>query len=219
MSLDANLTKIELVDCITSDSLLAVVSKFKELENAIFNKSGSKSMVYPNYTPITQNLSLKRLVLRNNWNLGQWEFINIIEWIAPNLEIIELNDGHEPNCETGLWKLANLRKLKKLTVNFRNKEAAPLLKKLIENEIKLEEITLIACDTCDDFISPLKELKKLKKLTFAEMYINIRELKEVVTQLTELEEITLMPMGKYDQNICPKIGQIRPKHFLTSFLI
>lgn len=193
--MNKEITKIELVNCDLDENLVAIINTFNKLETIVLNKSGSQKPIPSVKEMRTPNTTLRKLILRNNWNINQWDYIRIIDHMTPNLEILELNDWHSAEWENGIDKIANLKKLKKLTINFRNREAAPLLHKIYENGIEIEEITLIACGLNENFITPLIKIATLKKLCLAETHMDYEQLKEMITNLTQLMEITLNNMN------------------------
>lgn len=189
--MNKDITKMELVNCDLDENLLTIINNFNKLETAVFNKSGYQKPIPSVKETWTPNTTLRKLILRNNWNINQWNYIRIIDHMTPNLEILELNDWQSDEWENGMDKIANLKNLKKLTINFRNRTATPLSNKIYENKIEIEEITLIACGLDENFITPLIKIATLKKICLAETNIDYEQLKEMITHLAQLMEITL----------------------------
>lgn len=145
---------------------------------------------------LTTNTNLIRFKIRNVKKLDIISILKNINLIMPNLQDLEINnifDYYDMN-EIGkfLPNIGSLNKLIKLKINFNRGSSKSLLKRIIDNKIKLEKLTIISTSYCHDMIELITEIKSLKELKFSEIRnLNPMSLVRTISELPLLKKLSI----------------------------
>lgn len=135
--------------------------------------------------------TLRKLLLRRTEWLNVKSLINKIDLIIPNLEELELNGIYWEKTDLNLMKITNLKKLRKLAVDFRFKNPVRFLNVLSNQKMPLEDLTIIRCIQSTEMVNEIVKIKTLKKFTLSDSYLLLNDLNDMINHLPELRSLIL----------------------------
>lgn len=168
-----NVTKLQLEHCAFNSDITGILNKLKHLEELVLCTCNRNPKYQTENYFSTIHPNIKKLVIRDSDDLNVFRVLNSIDFIMPNLEILEINcyfnEQLTQEIIEALTRIASLNHLIKLKLNFQNLDPIPLMKRLVESNMKLEKLILINIEITTHLISLVAKMKTLKKIKISEV--------------------------------------------------
>lgn len=205
-----NLTKLQLVNCSFNSDIAGILNKLKNLEELVICGCERSLNYQPENYFETIHLNMKKLIIRNIIDLNAFRVLNSIDFVMPNLRILEINrfnhDLSTQEMTNALTRIGSLLHLTKLKLNFQDSCPLPLMELLVTNKIKLEKLTLIDTKITTSLTHLIIKMGTLRKIKMSEVTeLKVENILRLIWKLPLLSKMSIhrstVKFNQYHVNI------------------